>query len=155
MGKNNLKATCYKEEVKSEVLRIADKLRGFKLKDCCKLINDYLKETVEALDITDQKTSHSTAYDALIEKKSNSYGYISAFEEILKELGINEHIYTKKEGCFRYRGNLYVFEFLRVEYIEGNSENEYTLIFSPYTEKFCNQNFINHDIWLSTLTRLI
>lgn len=152
MCEKNVMLSCHNEEVKSEVLRIANKLRGFKLSECCKLINDYLKETVMALDFTDEKATYSTIYDALILKKSDSYGYISAFEAILKELGVKEEIFSPIKYVFNYNGKEYIFECLTISYVEGGSNKDIDLFFSPYTEKLCNRHFLNHNVWFRAYT---
>lgn len=148
----NSNTTHCDEQLKAEIFRIATKLRGYKLCDCCQLINDYLKETVTALDFT-EKAPCSSSYDALILKKANSYGYISAFESILRELGIPEEFFSSVKYVFNYNGKKHEFFCLLIRYVESGSNNTINLYFSPYTEKICNQNLINHDIWFRTYTR--
>ena len=139
------------EELQNEVYKIGEKLRGYKPEECYFLINDYLKETVQAADFKENDPAFSSAYAALVCKKANSYGFSQAFLLILNELGIsatnlkNSSVELRE---FRYNGEVY--SFLCVNLLV----NSLTMRYSPFTEKLCNRWMIEHDTWFSTMTWL-
>jgi len=137
------------EALKNEIYSIVEKLRGYSAIQSFQLINDYLKETVKAIDIREDEPAFSTAYAALVCKKATSEGFARAFVLILKELGIliySDDIAKIEKRKFYFKGEFHSFYCVFIVY------NNAAYRFSPHTEKICNANMIDPKHWFSNMT---
>ena len=139
------------DELKKKIYNIVEKLRGYTPIKSFQLINDYLKETVKAIDFREDDPALSTAYAALVYKKATSEGFARAFVLILKELGIlidSNNLAQIEKRRFYFKGMFHSFYCVNIFY------NKSTYRFSPHTEKICNANMIDPTQWFSNMTCL-